>query len=163
MAYNDKNYNNRGGFSPRDSRPVPNAPTFPAGYLKDAYLDESGDRDLRYLTTFAVSIGKSLSDKDDTTGKSKIRSYFNSVNSIKEALFTKAISENTAMVQLTQLKNRVVAREAKQTASKFFSDFINKNIDVVISDKALFKDRLIGFRDHFEAVVCHTAEKKERR
>lgn len=162
MAYTDRNYGNRSGFNPRDSRPVINAPTFPAGYLKDAYLDEVGDRDIRYITSFAESIGKSLST-DDKTGKSKIRSYFDTVNSIKEALFNKVISENTAMIQLAQLKHRVIGRVAKETASPFFSDFINKNIDVVVSDKALFKERLLHFRDHFEAVVCYTAEKKERR
>lgn len=162
MAYTDRNYSNRGGFNPRDSRPVINAPTFPAGYLKDAYLDASGDRDIRYLTSFAESIGKSFGD-DGSTGKSKIRSYYDTVNSIKEALFTKAISENTAMIQLAQLKPRVADRVAKGNASKFFSDFINKNIDTVVSDKALFKDRLLHFRDHFEAVVGYTADKKERR
>lgn len=162
MAYNERNYNNRGGFNHRDSRPEPKVLAFPDGYLKNAYLDETGDRDIRYLTSFAVSIGKSFGD-DDKTGKSKIRSYFNSVNAIKEALFAKAINENTAMIQLAQLKSRVVDRVAKGNASKFFSDFINKNIDVVVSDKALFKDRLMSFRDHFEAVVCYTAEKKERR
>ena len=117
---------------------------------------------IRYITSFAESIGKSFSE-DESTGKSKIRSYFNTVNSIKEALFTKAISENTAMIQLAQLKSRVVDRMAKGNASKFFSDFINKNIDIVVSDKALFKDRLLHFRDHFEAVVGYTADKKERR
>lgn len=162
MAYNDRDYSNRGGFNHRDIRNEPKVLTFPDGYLKNAYLDESGDRDIRYLTSFAVSIGKSFGD-DDLTSKSKIRSYFNSVNSIKDALFTKAISENTAMVQLAQLESRVADRVAKRNASKFFSDFINKNIDVVISDKALFKDRLLHFRDHFEAVVGYTAEKKERR
>lgn len=162
MAYNDKNYGNRVGFNPRDSRPEPKVLTFPAGYLKDAYLDETGDRDIRYITSFAEAIGKSFST-DDKTGKSKIRSYFDTVNSIKDALFNKVISENTAMFQLAQLKSRVVNRVAKETASPFFSDFINKNIDIVVSDKALFKERLLHFRDHFEAVVCYTAEKKDRR
>lgn len=162
MAYNDKNYSNRGGFNPRDSRPEPKVLTFPAGYLRDAYLDETGDRDIRYITSFAEAIGKSFST-DDKTGKSKIRSYFDTVNSIKDALFNKVISENTAMIQLAQLKSRVVGRVAKETASPFFSDFINKNIDIVVSDKALFKERLLHFRDHFEAVVCYTAEKKDRR
>ena len=162
MAYTDRNYGNRGGFNPRDSRPEPKVLTFPAGYLKDAYLDETGDRDIRYITSFAESIGKSFST-DDKTGKSKIRAYFDTVNSIKDALFNKVISENTAMIQLAQLKSRVVGRVAKETASQFFSDFINKNIDIVVSDKALFKERLLHFRDHFEAVVCYTAEKKDRR
>lgn len=161
MAYNDRNFNSRGGFN-RDSKPEFKAPTFPNGYLKNAYLDDKGERDVRYITEYALSIGKDFS-ADQSTGKSKIRAYFDSVNAIKEAVFSQSITENTAIIRLAQLKSRVIDRVAKGNASKFFSDFINKNIDVVISDPRMFKDRLLHFRDHFEAVVCYTAEKKERR
>lgn len=161
MAYTNK-ANETKKYNKSDSKPEFKAPTFPTGYLKNAYLDDSGERDTRYITEYAVHIGKAFSS-DQNTGKSKIRAYFDAVNSIKEAVFNKTMSENTAIIQLAQLKPRVADRVAKGNASKFFADFIDKNIDTVISDKAKFKDRLLHFRDHFEAVVCYTAEKKERR
>ena len=66
------------------------------------------------------------------------------------------------MVRLGTLKSRVVDRAAKGNASKYFVDFIGKNIDVIVSDEDKFKERLRHFCEHFEAVVCYTAEKKSR-
>lgn len=148
-------YGGQGGFV---SKPA----TFPNGYLSTAYLDTDGKRDVRYITRFAEDIGKTLG-RDNNTGKSKIRAYFDTVNSINEAFCSGMISQDTAIIRLAQLKPRVADRLAKGNASQFFVDFINKNIDTVIEDEEFFKERLMQFRDHFEAVVCYTADKKERR
>ena len=155
----NKGRDTRGGY---DRKPVDDfKPTFPVGYLAHAYLDENGKRDRRYVLSFAEHIGKALSN-DQSTGKSKIRSYFDAALSIKEAVFNKHITEDEAMVRLGTLKSRVVDRAAKGNASKYFVDFIGKNIDVIVSDEDKFKERLRHFCEHFEAVVCYTAEKKSR-
>lgn len=157
MAFEDKNkgkwnntYNNY------------NAPSLPSGYLNNGYLTKDGKRDKRYIGEYAVQIGKVLS-ADQNTGKSKIRSFFDTSLSIKSAVYNKAISEDEAMVQLMQLKNRVVDRESKGNASKYFVEFISKNVDMVVSEDDKFRERIRHFCEHFEAVICHTADKRSRK
>lgn len=176
MAYNDKgssnftrgggtggrSFNQGGGRPQQDNRSSFQQATFPDGYLKNAYLTDDGKDDVRYITKYAQHIGKCLC-MDSSTGKSKIRSYFDSVTAIKEAFYTGKITKEKAIIQLSQLEPRVYDRMSKGNASKYFVDFINKNVDTVIEDPDLFKERLLHFCNHFEAVVCYTAEKTDRR
>lgn len=168
MAYTDNrsfNAKNSGNFNRNNDRgfnkpEIPN--TLPKGYLESDYLRSDGRRDTRYVLEFAEHIGKVLS-ADANTGKSKIRAYYDTALSIKDSVYNKAITEDEAIIRLSQLKNRVIDRQAKGNASPFFVKFISKNVDTVISDEDKFRERIRHFCEHFEAVVCHTADKKERR
>lgn len=127
---------------------------FPETYLKFGYNKESGEFNPTYLTTLAERIGKELS-MDGTTGKSKIRSYYDQVESLVTRLSSGALTEEQAKKQLTMLAPRVADRFNKGTASMVFKKFIEKNV-AYLNKTENFKADLYSFKLHFEAVVCYT-------
>lgn len=127
---------------------------FPDTYLKFGYNKESGEFNPTYLTTLAERIGKELS-MDGTTGKSKIRSYYDQVESLVTRLSSGALTEEQAKKQLTMLAPRVADRFNKGTASVVFKKFIEKNV-AYLNKTENFKADLYSFKLHFEAVVCYT-------
>ena len=127
---------------------------FPETYLKFGYNKESGEFNPTYLTTLAERIGKELS-MDGTTGKSKIRSYYDQVESLVTRLSSGALTEEQAKKQLTMLAPRVADRFNKGTASVVFKKFIEKNV-AYLNKTENFKADLYSFKLHFEAVVCYT-------
>lgn len=162
----DNRYNGNQGYRGSSRTTTPDAPlTFPSGYLTNGYFDNTGKRDVRYITKYAVEIGKALSFGVGMTAQSKIRSYYDEIATIKEAVFSKIIDLDTARIRIAQLTPRVNARYQKGTASKFFKDFIDKNVDVVIESKTdeELRNNILYFKDHFEAVVCYTKEEKTRK
>lgn len=127
---------------------------FPETYLKFGYNKESGEFNPTYLTTLAERIGKELSN-DGTTGKSKIRSYYDQVESLVTRLSSGALTEEQTKKQLTMLAPRVADRFNKGTASEIFKKFIEKNV-AYLNKTENFKVDLYSFKLHFEAVVCYT-------
>lgn len=132
----------------------------PTGYLENGYIGKNGVLDIQYVTTFAEQIGRTFG-RDKKTGVSKIRSFYDEVVS----RLTDCTYGNTDWVEVRNnialLKARATVRYTKGTASKFFLDFISKNIDLLISADTdeEFKGRLRNFKDHFEAVVCYMPKK----
>lgn len=161
MGYNDRNNFNQ-GVKNQGNRQEQVEFSFPDGYLENGYYDKNGEMDIKYITEYALKISKELSS-DNETGKSKIRAYYDIVTNTQENLIRNYINVNEAMRQIAKLTPRAVNRVAKNNASKFFAAFISKNVEVVIKDSEGFKERLDYFRDHFEAIVGFTADKKERR
>lgn len=157
-GYGGYNGGRQGGSRP--AQPATKTPaSLPKDYLKNGYKAAGSDEhDVVYITDMAESIGKQLADVNSTgnTSTSKVRAYFDIVESIHHQLTTKGITDNNAIVSLATLKARVNNSWSKGNASKLFKDFIDKNVDQVIkSPISDLKFNLTGFKLHFEAVVCY--------
>lgn len=150
---NDYDKGKMGGMKPRSS-------ALPVDYLKNGYTDESGELDIKLLTSQAEHIGKALGD-DGTTSVSKIRSFYDSVTSCLTDITYEDAKWTMVRNNISLLKARANARFEKGTASRLFLDFISKNVDLVTESKSedAFRHSLRNFKDHFEAVVCYLPKK----
>ena len=131
--------------------------SLPVGYLANGYRKADGSDDLDYILKFAKDIGTKLTN-DRTTGVSKIRSYYDTVVTCKEAMYNGMMDVATAKKRISKLIPNIHSRFDKGTASALFRDFITENVNYVVyksNDDAEFKRNLTDFCDHFEAVVCY--------
>ena len=143
----------QGGYgSSAPVQPAAKAFEFNLDYLKNGYKRDDGTFNTAYLISLAKSIGKSLQGGE--TGKSKIRTYYDSVESISTRVLSGEMTDEQAKIQLAMLIPRVADRFAKGTASETFKVFIEKNVNYLIDKSKNFKEDLVYFKLHFEAVVC---------
>ena len=158
--YRGQKFNSGGkpGFKTAPQKPPMKAASLPTDYLNTGYLDKDGGYNVDYITDIAENIGKQLSDTTSAgnTATSKVRAYFDIVESTHHQLVSKGINVNQAITTLATLKARVNNSTAKGNSSKLFKDFIDKNVDTVIkSSKDGIITNLTGFKQHFEAVICY--------
>lgn len=150
MAVN--NYNKSTAPARGAQQNTGNRQGLPVGYLSSGYSDKNGDFDIKYVTTLASEIARQFGFSQ--IAKSKVRNYYNSLCSILEQLRFNAIDIKQAERELAKMKPRVINRGNKGTASDIFVEFINKNVDLILSTP---KDKkiqvIVDFKDHFEAVV----------
>lgn len=149
-------YGGKPGFK---SQPVAKTPAnLPKDYLQNGYKDDANGYEVEYITTIAQNIGSQLADTNSSgnTASSKVRAYFDIVESVHSQFATKKITANSVMISLATLKARVNNVYSKGNASKLFKDFIDKNVDQVIkSPVSELAFNLTGFKLHFEAVLCY--------
>lgn len=136
------------------------AQDFPKGYLEDGYFDDDKKEELKiwYIVEFSKAIKDGLINCGKDENKStQLRKYYEFVVRIKDKIKYNSSSDINNNVRFEQIlpeihKLSYYANYAmtRGKVSKFFVDFIDKNINAIKDEKDFG-----AFATHFEAIIAY--------
>ena len=169
---------NRGGFRFQDNPRSPGRPqqrhgtptdyrarssppqtTLPSNYLQHGYFDSKGNLFPEMLQGYSEQLARQFKRQGLTS--TQLRRFFNRARSLERQLDAKTRDFGRLKEDIEMLKPLAAASVGRKTAPDIFKDFIDKNVQLVLSsdNPEVFKR---GFIMHFQSVVAYLKYYEEK-
>ena len=148
----------RGG--PRFQRGARQPPQLPSGYLQSGYFDANGNLWPELIQQWPEEIAQTF--KQQGLSSTQLRRFFNKARALEKELDMKNFQR--LKEDILTLKPIAAASVGRKTAPETFKQFIDRNINLVVSSSE--PDAFTrGFLTHFQSVVAYLKyyEEKDKR
>ena len=145
---NKKNFNNTNNRSEL---------TFPNEYLYGGYFEDKNKEILKceYIVEYPKHIVLNLIRNKDKNKSSQLRKYYDYIVRIKDTLKYDNQIFNKVHVEINRLDYYVSYAESRGKVSRYFVDFIKKNLKNIKT-----KEDFFAFLKHFEAIIAYLPKEK---
>jgi CRISPR type III-A-associated protein Csm2 len=126
---------------------------FDTDYLKDGYFLDTEREKLRpeILDTVAVDAAKALGSARPPMTSHQLRRFFNKMRAIEDKVDS-GHDFGTVRADIYAFKRDVAYAVGRGVVSEQFKRFIDRNVELAVSDEGSFKK---GFIQHFQSVLAY--------